>query len=193
MKKNVLLNLAVLILFVCCSTDDEKPLKKDSSSTKNKVLLLKVDYLTNAFEGGIELNYPTNTTTFTITNEYISPGDFGNIKLKYQELNEILFDGDIIWMGKGEIKEPKNISPANQFIKVKTTEIVNPAAGFQNVFNPNNEVYDYAPIWLSVQRLALVREYLNSNPNATVKLFLYTPSVGIGDPADWDWIFFLKK
>ena len=26
-----------------------------------------------------------------------------------------------------------------------------------------------------------------------VKLFLYKPSVGMGDPLDWDWIVYLKK
>ena len=63
----------------------------------------------------------------------------------------------------------------------------------ENVFNPNNSTYNYNEIWTSVQSLVKVRQYLNSNPNATVKLFLYTPSVGIGNPAEWDWIIVMKN
>ncbi len=121
------------------------------------------------------------------------PGDFGNLKLKYKELNEVIFEGDIIWMGKGEMKYPLNFLRANEFNKVNTTNVVNPKAGFENIFNEYNQVYDYTPIWLSIERLVKVRECLNSNPNATVKLFLYTPSVGAGNPADWDWIVFIKN
>ena len=51
----------------------------------------------------------------------------------------------------------------------------------------------YNEVWTSVQSLVKVRQYLYSNPNASVKLFLYTPSVGIGNPAEWDWIIFMKN
>jgi len=46
---------------------------------------------------------------------------------------------------------------------------------------------------MSVQSLVKVREYLSKNPKTPVKLFLYTPSVGAGNPEDWDWIIFLKN
>ncbi len=155
--------------------------------------MLKVDYLTNTFEGGKELGFSNTTASFTISNQYLPPSDFGSLKLKYQELNETLFEGTIIWMGLGQIYFPQNILAANQFTSVTTTDIVYPANGFQNVFNPSNQVYDYTNAWLSVQRLVKVREYLKSNPAGSVKIFLYTPSVGIGNPAEWDWIIFMKN
>jgi hypothetical protein len=52
---------------------------------------------------------------------------------------------------------------------------------------------NYLPIWLSIQNKIKVREYLASNPNATVKLFLFSTRVGLGNPVEWDWIIFLKN
>ncbi|MEI6090882.1 MAG: hypothetical protein WCR42_10550 [bacterium] len=161
--------------------------------TGNKVLFLKVDYKTNTFEGGKELAFAKDTETFTITNVYDPPGDLGSVKLMYSELNDTLFSGTIIWMGKGEMTYPKDLLPADQFQAVVTTDYVTPSAGFENVFNPYEGTYDYDKVWSSVQSLVKVRQYLKSNPNATVKLFLYQPSVGMGNPADWDWILFLKS
>ncbi|MDX9799310.1 MAG: hypothetical protein RBT05_10685 [Bacteroidales bacterium] len=160
---------------------------------RSKILMLKVDYLTNHFEGGKELFFHQTSENFTIRTEYTPPGDFGNIKLIYDELNEVIFDGDIIWMGLGHINYPQNILPANDFDHVLTCDYYIPRGGFENVFNPQNTDYDYSPIWSSVQGLVKVRDYLRSNPDATAKLFLYTPSVGVGNPEDWDWIIFLKN
>ncbi|MDB5209373.1 MAG: hypothetical protein JWQ30_200 [Sediminibacterium sp.] len=186
MKKILFSILPIFCLFLSCS-------KKDDGPRENKILMLKVDYLTNTFEGGKETIYPTSPLTFTLSPQYKEPADFGNLKIQYKELNEILFDGDIIWMGTGRIKTPQNMLPASQFEKVTAADIVNPMVGFQNIFNPYNGVFDYTPIWLSIQRLVKVREYLNANPNAEIKLFLYTPSLGGGDSAEWDWIIFIKN
>ena len=38
-----------------------------------------------------------------------------------------------------------------------------------------------------------VRDLLSSNPEQKVQYFLYRPSVGEGNPADWKWILFLHK
>jgi len=130
----------------------------------------------------------------TINHQYNEPSDAGGIKLFYAELNnQLLFDGSIIWAGLGEVNYPQNFVAANEFNHVITTDFVTPSAGFENVFNPHNINFDYLPVWSAVQGLVKVRQFLSSNPNATVKLFLYTPSVGVGDPADWDWYIFLKK
>lgn len=177
--------LIIILSFSSCKNIDE--------SGVSKVLVLKVDYLTNKFEGGTELTFTKSSPNFNIQPIYISPGDFGNISMIYQDINELLFDGSIIWMGKGYIKYPRNFIPANHFNRVLTSDIVFPKQGFENLFNPDNTNYDYSQIWISVQSLVKVREYLRSNPNSTAKLFLYTPSVGAGNPEDWDWIIFLKN
>lgn len=183
----------VFVLVAISGCTDELDKTDVPNTLANNVLMLVVDYSTNTFEGGKEFNFSEPSEVLTITNEYEPPGDFGSIKLKYQEVNKTLFDGTMIWMGVGQMSFPMNIEPANQFNWVPTEEIVYPINGFENVFNPFNENYDYSAVWLSVQNLVKVRGYLESNPNATVKIFLYTPSVGMGDPADWNWIIYMKN
>ncbi|MEO8171770.1 MAG: hypothetical protein ABI581_01755 [Sediminibacterium sp.] len=109
------------------------------------------------------------------------------------ELNEPLFDGTIIWAGTGKINFPQNLLPANQFEALTTTDIVNPANGVEDIFNPYKQVFDYTPVWRSIQKLVKVREYLASNPGATVKLFLYTQGAGALDSGTSDWILYLKN
>lgn len=192
MKKSISVFIVSLTLLFSCSKDDDlRKIRNDQ--TVNKVLMLKVDYTTNTFEGGKEFTFTKPTNTFTITNQYQAPGDFGSIKLIYQELNETLFDGTIHWMGLGKMNFPASLQPSAEFNAVITTDIVYPINGLQNVFNPNNETYDYTQVWMSIQYLVKVREYLSSNPNETIKIFLYTPSVGVGNPADWCWIIYLKN
>jgi hypothetical protein len=82
---------------------------------------------------------------------------------------------------------------SNQFERTMTADYVTPVAGFENVFNPDNTTYNYNTIWTSVQNIIKVRQYLYANPDATVKIFLYTPSVGVGNPAEWDWFIFMKN
>lgn len=190
MKTNLLLVLVILSLFSSCKETQSD--LEEVTLTTNKILMLKVDYLTQVFEGGKEITYPSSPSTFTVTHEYLAPGDFGSIKLYYQELDQLLFSGTIIWMGKGEMSFPQNLTAANKFNRVLTKDVVYPNAGFENVFNPQNTDYDDHAIWLKVQGLVKVRAYLNANRSAKVKLFLYTPSVGVGNPADWDWFIFIQ-
>jgi hypothetical protein len=95
-------------------------------------------------------------------------------------------------MGKGEMSFPTNLIEPKNFEVAQIFNIVYPKS-FENIFNPNNQTFNYTPIWLSVQHYTKVREYLESNPQANAKIFLYTPSVGVGNPADWDWIIILKN
>ena len=57
MRKLILLLALITTLFISCSKDDFF----NSSLTDNKVLLLKIDYLTNTFEGGKELTFKEST------------------------------------------------------------------------------------------------------------------------------------
>jgi len=168
--------------------------KQDVDVNYNKVLMLTVDYTTNTFKGGKELLFTEQSETFTITYEFKQPGDFGHIKLFYQEINELLFFGTIIWMGCGEMVFPQNLLAANQFQAVVRTDWVVPKNGFEDIFPQHHyTTYDYELIYGRVQSLVKAREYLRSNPEQVVKMFLYTPSVGCGDPEDWYWIIFLTQ
>jgi hypothetical protein len=184
-----LLLFAVLFVQVSC---DSTPDNYVINQNPNKVMLLKVDYETNTFEGGNETVFPSSTATFTVTNQVIPPGDFGNIKLFYSELNTKIFDGDIIWMGDGQIHFPTSFLSANQYNFINTLVLIADPV-FENVYNPDNTNYNYSEIFNAIRYLEIVNQYRASNPNATVKLFLYTPGVGVGDPSQWKWIFIIKN
>lgn len=191
MKKLLFILFIFVSLFSSCS--EENAPTEETQNEPNKVLLLKVDYLTNTFQGGKETTYTENSNSFTISHQSVPATDFGNIKLKYDEINQILFDGDIIWMGLGQIHHPQNMLAANQFQIVLTDDIIFPATSFNHILPQSNLSNDYNQVWMAVQNLVKVRQYLISNPNGEVHLYLYTPSVGVGNPADWKWIVLMKN
>ena len=171
----------------CKKEKDSDEISIDTET--KKVLMLNVDYTTNKFMGGKELEFSQNSETFTITIEYKSPSDFGYLKLYYEEIDELIFFGTITWMGLGKMIFPQDLLGANQFKVVNTKDNLFPKNGFENIF-PNE--FDIKA-WYAVQNLVKTREYLYSNPEQTVKVFLYTPSVGMGNPKDWYWVIYLKK
>lgn len=194
MKKIISL-LSLFILLTSCSTDllnQANGTDLANQSGNNKVLLLKVDYTTNTFESGKELTFDSTTTTFSTNYQYVTPADFGSIKIFYTELNTQLFYGDIIWMGTGEIHFPTDFLPASSFEFVNTFAAID-LPSVENIFNPNNEIFDYTNPLNQVIYLSKVIDYRASNPNASAKIFLYQPSVGIGDPATWKWIIMFKN
>ena len=191
MKKLLFILIVFVSLFSSC-TEENAP-AEETQNAPNKVLLLKVDYLTNTFQGGKETTYTENSNTFTISHQSVPAADFGNIKLKYNEINQILFDGDIIWMGLGQIHYPQNMLAANQFDAVLTADVVFPTTNFNPILSQPNLGNNYNQVWMAVQNLVKVRQYLISNPTGVVHLYLYTPSVGFGNPADWKWIVLMKN
>ena len=117
-----LLSLSIITLFVCsCQKDvEDVPTSNEtienlpSIQEDNRVLILKVDYLTFSFEGGNELLFD-DTSSFNISSNYNPPGDFGDIQLYYEEFDELIFDGTIIWMGTGNRSYPETMNPAINF------------------------------------------------------------------------------
>lgn len=195
MKKEIIY-LMLLGLLISCDSDNNSKNNNSVKAETNKVALLKVDYLTSVFEGGNEIEL-SPTTGFTISSTYQAPGDFGSVQLFYEELNEKIFDGTIIWMGTGEVSYPSEINPPSEFPTMNDNLAMPDISMFENVmysdlaFYP--EVINYSAIWDSISNLTLVSNYMIANPNGKINLFLYTPSVGIGDPAEWDWYVILKN
>jgi hypothetical protein len=160
--------------------------------SETDVLLLKVDYTTHRFEGGQKLKLTQSPDPFTVRTEYKEPVDFGWVKVWSAETDDLLFYGDIFWMGCGKIIYPAEWLPANEFSHVMTEDYVIPVNGFENIFNnPWQGNPDFGSAWSAVQGIRAVRQMLEENPQQRVKLFFYTPSVGDGNPADWKWIIFL--
>lgn len=190
--KQLVLILVFSILFFSCDKNNE-----DDASTSNRVVLLKVDYLTSTFEGGKELKFSSEESNFSIASIYNSPGDFGNVALYYKELNQKLFEGTIIWMGTGKMNYPSSIDLPAHFSKLDTNIKQPDTSMFEQVMYTENAFYpdtiDYGSIWASIHDLRIVSIYRNLNPNEKIQLFLYTPSVGVGNPLDWDWFVILKN
>lgn len=190
MKQLSLILITSVLFFSCNKTNNDEAL------TSNKVVLLKVDYLTNKFEGGKEINFP-EAPSFTISTVYNSPGDFGSIALYYEELNEKLFEGTIIWMGTGEMSYPLKIDNPNKFSKTRNNLPLPAEEMFEyvqyNDFSYYSDNIDYGSLWNAIKNLKIVTTYRASNSNSKIFLFLYTPSVGVGDPAEWDWFVILKN
>ena len=179
--------ISILILFGCSKNDESKP--------SNNIILLQVDYMTNVFEGGKKLTLSTcisNSDTLPISVYYMPPSDFGSITLYYRPTNEMVFNGTIIWMGCGQIIFPESFDSANSFATLES-ELQQPdTSRFQIIFYElYNQPINYANIWNAISKLKIVSYYLNGSKK--IGLFLYTPSVGIGDPNEWDWFVILNK
>jgi hypothetical protein len=191
--KKVILFLVIIGMFFSCDKNEGTEIQE----TTNNVLLLKVDFLTNIFEGGKELEFSSDSSNFTISSTYQAPGDFGSVQLFYDELNEKIFDGTIIWMGLGERSYPETIELPSSFPILTDSLPIPDSSMFENVMYSEYAYYpdtiEYSNIWNSINNLEIVSNYRNSNPTEKVNLFLYTPSVGIGYPAEWDWYIFFKN
>ena len=165
--------------------------------TKNEysnILLLRVDYITNTFEGGHEQILSkgiTESDTIPISVEYALPGDIGNIRLIYNPTLETIFNGSIIWMGTGKISYPKSFYDPSKYQKLSNKLDLPDSSHLHHLkyFSPKN--FDYSNIWESINDLKIVSEYLNSQKK--IVFFLYTPSVGVGDPNTWDWFVIMNK
>lgn len=205
--KKIILSVSLLALLASCSGDDaNSPVNQQPETTfstenpanpgggENKVLMLRVDHDTFAFEGGKELTFDA-ASTFTIASEYVSPGDFGSVTLLYDELDQPLFDGTIIWMGLGEMSFPSALDAADSFATIEDGVVQPELSQFEEIEYAEGDFGepDHQSIWTAIKNIELVKEYRDANPEAKVSLFLYAPSVGIGNPAEWDWFVILKN
>ena len=172
-----LLFLATIVLLFSCKKKENLFIQKTYS---NKILVLKIDYMTNQLEGAKELSFQ-DSDDFTISHESKSPGDFGWIKLYYKEFNQLIFEGSIIWNGTGELIYPKPLINVNQLDTIVTSLPFpgdsifekNDTAGY---FNPDS--VSFSTIWSSISNLKLVSDYRMCNPTGKIHVFSYTPNIG---------------
>ena len=198
----IVMTMVAMFVFSACNGDNI--VNNDNGGTTSKdtipassgtgILMLIVDYTTNDFVGGKELHFDKKSPSFTITHEYKPAGDFGWMKLYYSEIDELIFHGDIIWMGCGKIEFPTDILNVEEFAQVPTDDLRWPQKGFEPIFPVdtlwNEPNFTIERAWTSIQGLVKTREYLSAEK---VKVYEWQPSVGWGDIADRKWIFFLKK
>ncbi len=177
-----------LIIFTGCNDEDS------DNHTKNKVLMLKVDYQTFNFEGGVEYTFNQKTDSFTIDFDYIYTSDPEMITLTYSELNETLFSGTVMWNGGGEVITPLSIDPPEDFETVSSEDIIFPSRGFTQIYHPfYHSNIEYYNAWMSIQNLEKVRQFLRSNPFQKVKIFVYSSSGFGNNNIDYDYYIFIQN
>lgn len=193
-------SLLICFVLLTCDNDHTESVIVDKNEVQlNKLLLLRVNFMTYRLEGGNEqvMNCKIiESDTIPIKVDYQVPGDFGNLALYYEPTNELIFDGSIIWLGTGTIKFPTKFKPAFLFSLLKSPLDKPDNSRFQLIFvgapdgRPPFDI-DYTLLWNSISKLDKVSEYLKSNKK--IGLFIYTPAVGFGDPYGWDWFIVMNK
>jgi hypothetical protein len=210
MKNKILLLGLGMLLFSCTGEGDDQPANEpdpvfgnpqnpaNPQGGDNNVLLLKVDAVTGAFEGGKQLTFNA-APTFTIATDYVEPGDFGSIRLLYSELDVTFFDVSIHWNGLGQMNYPESLDSAGSFLTINEEVPMPELSEFHKVGLTDGSQGlqsmepDHEALWDAIDNLELVKHYRQVNPEAKIQLFLYTPSVGIGNPEEWDWFVILKN
>ncbi|MXV14389.1 hypothetical protein [Hufsiella ginkgonis] len=191
--KNILCLLSIIFLFAGCAPGDDAGNPGDALAGSS-VLLLKVDYLTRKFEGGTEqsvmaVSSPSDSIPLRI--DYKSPGDFGSIALYFKPDDKLLFSGTMIWMGKGAITYPAAFKPAANYPSGKAISYPGNSRFVYYMQEFKALPKDYTDIWKAVSNLRIVGQYLQAGKK--IGLVAYTPSVGFGNPADWDYLVILYK
>ena len=179
------------------SSDDFTESDLQETDLHKHILISKVDYLTFRYKGFYALNVTNKLNSgneIPFLSQYQSPGDFGYIKLFYRNTNNLLMDGSIIWMGCGHLNFPDNFRaglPMDNGLPYpgqSRIAFINDGGHYETVTNEN----DLQHIWQSVSRQKEFQHYYG-NSSKKVAVYLYTPSVGVGNPADAYYLVFTEQ
>ena len=161
------------------------------------ILISKVDYLTFRYKGFYALNVTNKLNSgneIPFVSQYQSPGDFGYIKLFYRNTDNLLMDGSIVWNGCGALNFPDNFRaglPMDNGLPYpgqSRISFINDGGHYETVTDENELKY----IWQSVSQQKEFQHYYG-NSSKKVAVYLYTPSVGVGDPADAYYLVFTEQ
>jgi hypothetical protein len=161
------------------------------------ILISKVDYLTFRYKGFYALNVTDKLNSgreIPFVADYQSPGDFGYIKLFYRNTNNLLMDGTIIWSGCGELNFPESFRAGQRLSNVL------PYPGQSRIAFINEEGHyttvsddtELQRIWHTLSRQKEFRHYFGRT-SKKIAVYLYTPSVGVGNPADAYYLVFTEQ
>jgi hypothetical protein len=171
------------------------------------ILIAKVDYMTFEYGGFYSMNVTNKQNEgneIPFLAEYMSPGDFGYIKFYYRDETNLLMDGSIIWAGCGALNFPETFVKSNSsstyvpeytmkrglsFPSDRISYIGVDGSYAQDVDESDN---DLGYIW---QTLSAQEEFMSyyEQTSKKVAVFLYQPSVGVGDPYDAYYMVFVER
>ena len=178
-------------------SDDFTESDLHETDLQKHILISKVDYLTFRYKGFYALNVTNKLNSGTeipFVSQYQGPGDFGYIKLFYRNTNNLLMDGTIIWAGCGHLNFPDNFRaglPMDNGLPYpgqSRIAFINDGGHYETVTDERELQY----IWQSVSRQKEF-QYYYGNSSKKVAVYLYTPSVGVGNPADAYYLVFTEQ
>ena len=178
-------------------SDDFTESDLKESDLKKDILICKVDYLTFRYKGFYALNVSGKTNNgdlIPITSEYMSPGDFGFIKLYYRNTGNLLLDGTIVWSGCGALSFPESFRaglPLQEAISFPGTEHFARLGEDGQYVETVNE-WEMKHIWQSVSYQKEFQHYF-SNSTKKVAVYLYAPSVGLFNPYEAYYLVFVEQ
>ena len=186
--------LFLLIIFASCSNDADDVIRQNPN---RNLTILKVDFLTNTFEGGniYTFNNVPMTNSLPLEETYVIPGDFGNYTLKYTPTNDVIFNGPISWLG-GWYDLPLEYTVADF-----STTTLNPTVNLNDIeyFLPTADIlayegytnFDYTSVWDAVKNLQVTNDCLDNN--GKIGFVLYTPGLGLFQPENAYWLVILYQ
>ena len=162
----------------------------------NDLLVMMVDYMTLNCMGYTTVKIAdglvaSDTIPFCIESK--DPLDFGFVKLYYgrKDPGNLLFSGTIVWMGCGERDYPTGFVTGRS----KHSNIPSMVENGMSCVGGGSEFLDdreQLRIWQSVSKTESF-QWFYARTQKKVAVYLYTPSVGIGNPADWYYLVFVEN
>ncbi|MBR4136279.1 MAG: hypothetical protein IKU03_07725 [Bacteroidales bacterium] len=169
----------------------------ETADLQKHILISKVDYLTFRYKGFYALNVSDKLNTgneIPFVSEYQEPGDFGYIKLFYRNTNNLLMDGTIIWSGCGALSFPASfragqaLNSGLPYPGQSRFAFIDNGGQYTTVSDDN----ELQRVWQTVSRQQEFQHYYG-NSSKKVAVYRYTPSVGVGNPADWYYLVFTEQ
>jgi hypothetical protein len=178
-------------------SDDFTESDLHETDLQKHILISKVDYLTFRYKGFYVLNVTHKLNSgdeIPFVSQYQSPGDFGYIKLFYRNTDNLLMDGTIVWAGCGHLNFPNNFRaglPMDNGLPYpgqSRIAFIDDGGNYMTVTDERELQY----IWQSLSRQKEFQHYYG-NSSKKVAVYLYTPSVGVGNPADAYYLVFTEQ
>ena len=181
----------------------KQPIEEFTQSDLNEadlhkhILISKVDYLTFRYRGFYALNVSgklDSGTEIPFVAEYHPAADFGDIKLFYRNKNNLLMSGTIIWMGCGVLDFPASFRAGYPYVARDAFPGQEHFAFIneQGEYTVVTDESDLQHVWQSVSGQQEFQHYY-ANSSKKVAVYLYRPSIGMGNPADAYYLVFTEQ
>ena len=154
----------------------------ESADLQKNILISKVDYLTFRPKGFYAMNVQNPVSTgneIPFVAQYQAPGDFGWFKLFYQNTDNLLAHGSIIWMGCGQLEFPESFRAGQKldsglpYPGQSRIAFINDGGQYCTV-NSAREV-DLQRIWQTLSKQEEFQHYYG-NSHKKVAVYLYPPA-----------------